>query len=166
MINERVRDALNHQVNCELVSAYRYLAMSSYASKMGLNGAAKWLSIQWEEEIGHAKKIFDYVLEQGEQVILEKIDQPPAEFSTVHDMFDTALKGEQELSSRINELMNVAREQNDNATQVFLQWFVTEQVEEENQARHIIDMLNLAGDEGGGLFLVDKELDQRSTGKD
>ena len=163
MITERVKDALNHQVNCELTSAYRYLSMSSYASAKGLNGVARWLIIQFDEEMEHARKIFDYVLDQGEQVILEQIDQPSADFSSVHDMFDLALKGEQELSVRINELMNVAREENDNATQVFLQWFITEQVEEENQARHILDMLNLAGDQGGGLFLVDKELSQRSA---
>ncbi len=163
MISDTVRDALSEQVNRELASAYLYLSMSSFASYKGLNGVANWLMIQWQEEIEHAEKSFTYVQDQGQHVVCEALGKPPSEFDSVRAMFDMALANEISLSGSINELLNVARDENDNATQVFLQWFVTEQVEEENNARHIIDMLNLAGDEGEGLFLVDKELAQRTA---
>ena len=162
MISKKIRDALNHQVNSEFISAYAYLSMASYASHKGLDGVANWFHVQAQEEVHHAWKIYDYVHEQGEHVILEEISKPEFEFKSAMQMFKIALDSEQKLSGRINELVQLTRDENDNATEVFLQWFVTEQVEEENQARHIIDMLNLAGDKGEGLFLVNKELAQRS----
>ena len=162
MISKKISDALNHQVNSEFNSAYMYLSMASYASYKGLDGVANWFHVQAQEEVHHAWRIYDYVHEQGEHVILEAIAKPEASFESAMHMFKLALESEQALSGRINKLVQIAREENDNATGVFLQWFVTEQVEEENQARHIIDMLNLAGDKGEGLFLVNKELAQRA----
>jgi ferritin len=162
MISKNIRDALNHQVNVEFISAYTYLSMGSYASCQGLDGVAHWFHAQAREEIHHGWKVYEYVHEQGEHVILEAIAKPESEFESAMHMFRLALENEQALTKRINELVELARADNDTATEVFLQWFVTEQVEEENQARHIIDMLNLAGDTGEGLFLVNKELSQRA----
>lgn len=162
MISKKIRDALNHQINVEFISAYTYLSMGSYASCQGLDGVAHWFHAQAREEISHGWKVYEYVHEQGEHVILEAIEKPAPEFESAMQMFKQALDNEKALTKRINDLIELARAENDTATEVFLQWFVTEQVEEENQARRIIDMLNLAGDTGEGLFLVNKELSQRT----
>ncbi|MCE9613148.1 MAG: ferritin [Lentisphaerae bacterium] len=161
MISKTMRDALNQQINAELDSAYRYLAMSSYAAFIGLRGVANWFFVQMQEELVHARKVFDYVNSQGEHAILGAVGQPPAEYESPLQMFQMSLANERKLSQNINDLAGLALQEKDNATAVFLQWFVSEQVEEENQARAILDMFKLAGSHGEGLFLVDKELATR-----
>jgi len=161
MITQRVRDALNAQIDDELQAAYQYLAMASCAENKGLTGTANWFFLQAQEELMHGRRLYDYVHSQGEQVFLAGIAKPQADFDSPLSMFEAALAFEVKVSAKIGEVLQLAREENDNATQIFLQWFVTEQVEEEEQARNIIDMLKLAGEKGEGLFLVDKELGQR-----
>ena len=160
MLNERMADALNKQINNEMYSAYLYLSLSSYSSSLGVKGAANWFKIQAQEEMTHAMKLYDYVSSQGAHVILQAIDEPPALFDGVMDMFEKTLEHEQFISSCIGELVELARTEKDHATEIMLQWFVTEQVEEEEGVTEIIDQLKLAGD-GGGRYMIDKELAQR-----
>ena len=161
MLSKKMVDALNGQINKEMYSAFLYMAMSSYSDFKGLKGFANWFSVQYHEEMEHAMKIYDYVQEQGAQVELLAIEQPPKEFGSALDMFEKTLAHEQFVTKSINELMDLAIAEKDHATQIFLQWFVTEQIEEEANDNEIIDKLKLAGEKGNGLFMVDKELAAR-----
>jgi ferritin len=160
MLSEKMEKALNKQINAELYSAYLYLSMSSYFESIDLEGCANWMKAQTQEEMIHAMKIYDYVIERGGRVILDKIDAPKAELDSALAVFEHAYEHEQLVTSLINDLMNLAIEERDHATQIFLQWFVSEQVEEEASASAVVQKLKLAGD-GGGLFMVDRELGQR-----
>lgn len=160
MLSEKMIDALNEQINREMYSAYLYMAMSADSESKGLKGFANWFSVQYQEEMTHAMKIYRYVLEQSGRVVLKTIEQPGIEFGSPLDMFNATLKHEQFITKSINELMDLAMELRDHATQIFLQWFVTEQIEEEGNDNEIIDKLKLAGD-GNGLFMIDKELAAR-----
>jgi ferritin len=161
MLSKTMTDALNKHINAEIYSAYLYMAMSAQASYSGFPGMANWFTIQTKEELSHAEKLYAYVNSQGEHVILEAIEQPRTKFDTPLDMFKTTLKHEQLVTSLINKLADLAIEEKDHATQIMLQWFITEQVEEEENARDIIDRLKLTGNEGQGLFMIDKELGSR-----
>ena len=161
MLSKKMVDALNGQINKEMYSAFLYMAMSSYSDFKGLKGFANWFSVQYHEEMEHAMKIYDYVQEQGAQVELLAIEQPPKEFGSALDMFEKTLAHEQFVTKSINELMDLAIAEKDHATQIFLQWFVTEQIEEEANDNEIIDKLKLAGEDGNGLFMIDKELAAR-----
>jgi len=161
MISETMAEALNKQVNAEWYSAYLYQSMSAYATAEGLNGAANWLSCQAKEEMMHGMKIYDYLNSVGARVVLTAIDQPPTDFESVRDIFEQTLAHEQKVTALINGLANLARDERDHATEIFLQWFVTEQIEEEENANDILSNLKLAGNEGGGLFMIDKELATR-----
>ncbi len=160
MISEKMQNAINKQINAELYSSYLYLAMASYFESVDLPGCARWMYAQTQEEIVHAMKMYDYVNEAGGRVILDAIEKPQAEWDSPLAVFEHAYKHEQLVTSLINDLMNLAIEEKDHATQIFLQWFVTEQVEEEASASGVVNRLKLAGDHG--LFLVDKELGQRA----
>ncbi len=160
MLSEKMEKALNKQINAELYSAYLYLSMSSYFESIDLEGCANWMKAQTQEEMIHAMKIYDYVIERGGRVILDKIEAPKAEWDSALAVFEHAYEHEQLVTSLINDLMNLAIEEKDHATQIFLQWFVSEQVEEEASASAVVQKLKLAGD-GGGLFMVDRELGQR-----
>jgi len=161
MLTYKMIDNLNEQINKEIYSSYLYLGMESYSLSAGLDGVANWFSIQVQEEIAHAKKFFDYVTQQGGRVILQTIDVPPQNFNSTKDLFMKTLEHEKGVTKRINDLMGYAREENDNATMIFLQWFITEQVEEEASVNEIIQKLELAGVDGNGLFMIDKDLSQR-----
>jgi len=161
MITKRTAEALNKHLNSELLSSYLYVSMSAAASYMGLKGAANWFFVQAREEMIHVQKLYDYVLSQGERVILMPIDQPQTDFESLQDLFERTLEHEKTVSGLINELLNVAREENDHATSISLQWFVTEQVEEEESVRDILDRVKLAGNQGPGLFMIDSELATR-----
>ena len=152
--------ALNNQINKELYSSYLYLSMVSYFDSIDMEGCAAWMKAQVQEEIIHAMKMFDYVSECGGRVTLEAIDKPQADWSSPLAAFEHAYEHEKYVTSLINDLMNVAIEEKDHATQIFLQWFITEQVEEEASASGVVQKLKLAGD--SGLFLVDRELGQRA----
>jgi ferritin len=161
MISKKMVQALNKQVNNEIYSAYLYLSMSSFTNYIGLKGAANWFMVQYQEEMVHAMKIYDYVNSQGNHVQLAAISAPPAEFGTLLSMFEQTLKHEQFITNCINELMDLAVKEKDHATQIFLQWFVTEQIEEEGNDNDIIARLKLVGDSPQGLMMVDRDLAAR-----
>ena len=153
--------ALNEQVNNELYSAYLYLSMSAHSTFVGLKGFANWFMVQYQEEMVHVMKIYDYINDQGGQVKLMAVAEPPAEFGSPLDMFEKTLKHERFITKCINDLVDLAAKEKDHATNIFLQWFVTEQIEEEANDNDIISKLKLVGKEGNGLFMIDKELATR-----
>ena len=160
MLSEKMEEALNEQINKEMYSAYLYMAMSAHSKHIGLDGFANWFMVQYQEEMTHAMKIYDYINEQGGKVKLKAIKEPPSEFESPLDMFEKTLEHEKFITKSINELMDLAIKENDHATQIFLHWFVTEQIEEEANDNEIIAKLKLVGD-GNGLFMLDKELAAR-----
>ena len=161
MLTDKMKEALNKQINGEIYSAYLYLSMSAYSEYIGLKGVANWFMVQYKEEMEHAMKIYNYINSQSGQVKLMAVDQPPTEFESPLDMFEKTLQHEKSVTKRINDLVNLAIEEKDHATQFFLQWFVTEQVEEEANDSDIISKLKLAGTEGNALLMIDKELTTR-----
>jgi len=163
-ITKPIADALNQQINRELESAYVYLAMSTWADEQNLRGAAGWLRLQWEEELAHATKLVDYIGERGGTVVLKTIATPRAKYKSLLDCFKSVLKHEEDVSAAINSLYDVATKAKDYATQTLLDWYVNEQVEEENAPAEIISLLELAGDSGSGLLMVDRRLAERSRG--
>ncbi|BAI80305.1 ferritin [Deferribacter desulfuricans SSM1] len=162
MISKKMAEALNEQLNKELFSAYLYLSMSAYSEHIGLKGFANWFYVQYQEEMTHAMKFYKYILDQGEQVKLKAIEQPDQEFESPLDMFEKTLEHEKFITKSINDLVDLAIQEKDYATHTFLQWFVTEQVEEEASVNEILDQLKLVQNSGNGLFMVDKELGSRT----
>ena len=161
MISKKMQDALNDQVNAELYSAYLYLAMVAYFESVNLPGFAAWMRAQTQEEVMHAMKIYDFVNERGGRVTLKAIDQPPAQWKSALDAFGAAYKHEQLVTGRINDLVNLAAEEKDHATNSFLQWFVNEQVEEEMSVDNVVKQLKMAENAPGTMFMIDRELGQR-----
>lgn len=161
MVSRKMTKSINNQINAELYSAYLYMAMAAYASFKGLKGAANWFTVQAKEEMIHAQKFYDYLISQGSQIVLAAIDQPPTQFRSLEDLFRQTLSHEQKVTGLINGLARLARDENDNATGIFLQWFVTEQIEEEESARDIVDKVKLIGNDGPALLMLDKELAAR-----
>ncbi len=162
MLSDKMTKALNGQINRELYSAYLYLGMSAHSAHVGMPGVANWFYVQTQEELGHVQRFYQYIVRQGAKVELETVQKPTGEFASALDMFSKALEHERFITKSINELVDVAVEQRDHASEVFLQWFVNEQVEEEENACNIIDQLKLAGDVGSGLFMIDRELATRT----
>lgn len=158
MISEKMTTALNEQINKEMYSAYLYMSMSAHCTNVGLDGFANWFMVQYQEEMSHAMKLYDYINDQGEKVVLEAIEKPPTDFGTTLEMFEATLEHEQFITKSINDLVYLATEERDYATQIFLQWYVTEQIEEEGNDNEIIAKLKLVGDDGNGLFTIDREL--------
>jgi ferritin len=158
MLSEKMTKALNEQINKEMYSAYLYLSMSSYSDYKGLKGFANWYFVQQQEEMDHAMRIYNYVQEQNARVDLKVIDQPPADFGTPLEIVQKTLEHEQFVTELVNNLMNLAIEEKDHASKIFLQWFISEQIEEEASVNAILDKLKLAGEKGNGLFMIDKEL--------
>jgi ferritin len=163
MISKKMEKALNKQINLELFSAYVYAAMAADFENKNLGGFASWMKAQTQEEVGHAVRLSDYVNEQGGRVTLEAIDKPTATYETPLKAFETALKHEQLVTKSINKLVDLANQESDHATATFLQWFVSEQVEEESTADSIVQKLKLVGSSGPGLFMMDRELGQRGS---
>ncbi len=135
--------------------------MAMYFESVDMSGAAKWMNSQAQEELVHADKFMNYVNERGGRVILDAIGKPPVEWKSVLDTFEAALDHERKVSSMINDLVTLARGENDHMTDNFLQWYVAEQVEEEASAGEVVRKLKLIGDSGGGRFMIDNELGQR-----
>jgi ferritin len=162
-ISTTIQDALNDQINRELASAYVYLAMSAWADEQNFTGAASWLRLQWEEELMHATKLVDYVAQRGGSIRLKAVAEPPAEYKDLLDVFRNVLRHEEQVSTAINELYSLASSEKDYATQTLLDWYVNEQVEEENAPAEIISMLELAGADPSGLLLVDRQLATRTA---
>jgi ferritin len=156
-----MRNALNKQIVAEYYSSYLYLAMSAYFASINLEGFSNWMRIQALEELSHGTKIFDYVNERGGRVLLDTIDKPPVKWASPLAAFQAAFQHEQKVTGLINKLVDLAIKEGDHATENFLQWFVAEQVEEEASADGIVQKLKLVGKEGGGLFMIDREMSQR-----
>ena len=161
MINEKVGNILNEQVNKELYSAYLYLSMSAYFSDIGLLGFANWMRVQTQEETAHAMLIYDFLINRGCKVDLTAIDAAPGSWGTPLSVIEAALKHEIYVTGLINNIVAVAEEVHDRATMSYMNWFVDEQVEEEANAKEIIDKLKLIGDDKSALYLLDKDLAAR-----
>jgi ferritin len=161
MIKEKMLNALNEQINAEQYSSLLYLSMSAWFSNHGLPGFANWMYIQFQEEMTHANKFFNYVNERGGKVELKAIAQMPTEFDGVIDIFEKTQVHEQLVTSLINKLVDIAIEERDHAAQSFLKWFVDEQVEEEANVQEILDTLKLINGQGNGIFMLDREMRQR-----
>jgi ferritin len=164
MINKRVEEELNKQLNAELYSAYLYLSMSAYCADNNLAGFSHWMRMQFEEEQDHAMKFFQYILERGGKVALKQIDEPQHEWKDIIDVFEHVLRHEQHVTSMINDLVDVAMEERDHATVNMLQWYVSEQVEEEATVSDLLDQLRLIEGKGPGLFMLDREAKTRVNG--
>ncbi len=152
---------LNKQINAEFYSAYLYLSMSSYFETLNLKGFANWTFIQYQEEVTHALKIYNYVNERGGRVILEQIDKPKADWENPFAVMEEVYAHEKKVTALINNLVDISKEENDHATNNFLQWFVAEQVEEEANADDIVSELKFIGDNKQALMMLDRELRQR-----
>ena len=162
MLKEKMLNALNEQINAEQYSALLYLSMSAWFHDKGLPGFANWMYIQYQEELTHANKLFNYVVERGEKPVLKGIDQMPVEWDGIIEIYQATLEHEQLVTSLIDNLVDVAIEVKDHATQSFLQWFVDEQVEEEANVTEILDNLKLINGQGNGIFMLDREMRGRT----
>ncbi len=163
MIAPRMLEAFNEHLNSEFFSAYYYLAMSAHFHDTDLNGFGTWMRMQYQEELAHAGKFYDFINDREGVVELRPIAAPPQKWESPLHAFEDALKHEQEVTQRIYGLVDLSLEMRDHASNTFLQWFVTEQVEEESTASEIIQQLKLVGNDGNGLFLMDRELGQRQA---
>ena len=163
MLSRKIENAINEQINREMYSAYLYMVMSAKASASGYKGAAKWLMVQYHEEMVHAMKFYEYIADRNGAIKLASIAEPPSEYSTLLDMFQKILLHEQEVTRSINTLMDLAINESDHATQALLSWYVTEQVEEEKNAGEIAQALTMIDDNKTSLFLYDKELGARTV---
>lgn len=162
MLKEKMEQALNEQINAELYSSYLYLSMAAYFESKNLKGFANWMMVQAQEEDFHAMKFFNFVNERGGRVQLKSIAGPDTEWESPLAVFEAVYKHECHVTDLINKLVDLSLELSDHATNTFLHWFVDEQVEEEASADDIVQQLRLVGDNGQGLFMVDRELAQRT----
>lgn len=162
MLSKKMEAALNSQCNAETYSAYLYLSMAAYFQSVSLGGFANWMRVQAQEELTHAMKFYDFINERGGRVTLTAIDAPPTKWKSTLDVFEATLSHEQKVTGLINDLVNLALKDKDHASQIFLQWFVSEQVEEEDSADEIVQKLKLIGKDGSGIFMLDRELGQRT----
>ena len=161
MKNAKIIQALNDQVNKEFFSAYFYLSMQAYFSSSNLDGFANYFRVQVQEERDHALGFFNYLNKIGGKITLTEIKEPQNGFSSPQEVFELALKHEQFITQSIYELMNISREIKDHTTEIFLQWYITEQVEEEENMGRVLNKLKLIKGDGAGLFMIDSELAQR-----
>lgn len=162
MISNKLQDAINNQIQAEMDSAYIYLAMSVYSESKNLRGFAHWLKTQYTEEMSHAFKLLDYLTERGGTVTLKAIPAPAEEFGTPVEVFEKVLAHEVHVTSLITKLYELAIAEKDYAAQIFLQWFIEEQVEEEGNATAILERLKMIGTSNGSLLYIDKELGKRA----
>ena len=161
MISDALRDEINAQIKYELYSAYMYLAMSAWCSDRNLDGFARWMRLQAQEEVAHAMRFYEYLLERGARVELQAIDEPPKDFAAPLAVMEKSLEHEKFVSSRIHGLYELAQKEGDYPAQVMLQWFITEQVEEENTAGTLVAQLKMAGDSPAALLVFDRQLASR-----
>jgi ferritin len=162
MLDASLEAALNDQMNLEFASAHLYLAMAAHMDARNLVGSATWMRMQAQEETEHAMRFFDHILDRGGRVRLGTIEAPPEEFGSPLEAFSRALEHERKVSAAILELSKQA----DRTTQVFLEWFITEQVEEERTVEQIVGSMELAGDSGAALLILDRELGARTAQPD
>ncbi len=165
MLKETVQKMLNQQLNAELYSSYEYLAMSAYFESENLSGFSKWMRVQSQEEYGHAIKFYNYLLEARGKISFMQIEAPKVGWHSAEEVFQDTFKHEQKVTESIYKLVDQSIVEKDHATNIFLQWFVTEQVEEESTASKIHDRIKLIGDDKSGLLYLDHELGQRASAK-
>ena len=161
MLNPKVQEALNRQINAELHSSYLYLSMVAYLEEQNLRGMAQWMRVQSGEETMHGMKIYDYIIERGGKVTLTQIEGPKTEWASPLELFEDAYAHEQKITGMINNLMDLVIAEKDHAGHDFLKWFIAEQVEEESNASEIVEQLKRVGDKWVGLYMVDQKLGQR-----
>lgn len=162
MLSNKIQDALNAQINAEFWSAYLYLSMSMHFQAEGRQGISNWFYIQYQEELAHAKIFMNYVNQRGGRVVLGAIAEVPTTWASPLDAFKATLEHELKVTSLINGVFAIAESEHDYATRDRLAWFVSEQVEEEDNARTLIDKFSLIGNDGMGLYMLDQELAQRT----
>lgn len=158
MPNQKVLKALNEQLNAELFSSYQYLAMAAFFETQNFKGFSQWMKMQSSEEYAHAMKFYDFIQEINGTVELQKIDSPTLSWNSPLEVFEGALNHEKTISAKINNLYELAMNEKDYPTTIFLQWFITEQVEEEATSTDIVERLKMIGDNKNGLFYLDREL--------
>ncbi len=161
MISKKLNDALNGQINAEAYSAYLYLSMSAWFSTRSLLGFANWMRIQAQEELFHATKMFDYVNERGGKVVLAAIDKPENDWDSPLAVLEQVAQHEAHVTKLINDLVNCALEERDHASNIFLQWYVSEQVEEESSVGDVLNKLKMIGKDSAGMFAMDLEMAKR-----
>jgi ferritin len=161
-MNQRVEKAFNDQINEELFSAYMYLAMAAHFKAMNLDGFAGWMRHQADEEVEHAMRLFTHINRRGGRVVLKAIGEPPLDFGSPLEAFEKALGHEQHITGTINALYEIALEEKDYPAQMEIQWFIDEQVEEEENTGGVVELLKMAGDNRGALLMLDRELAKRS----
>ena len=164
MLSEKMQQALNDQVNAEFYSAYLYLSMHAYFKSINLDGFANWMYYQAQEELTHGMKIYDFINQRGGRVQLRQIKAPEIQWESPLAVFEATLQHEQKVTGLINGLVELALSERDHATNIFLQWFVSEQVEEEESVGGVLEQLKLMGEAKGGFFMIDRELARRSPG--
>ncbi len=163
MLSEKMTTVLNEQINAEMFSSYLYMSMTAWFESQSLSGFANWMRLQTQEEMDHSEKIFNYIHERGERVMLEAIDKPKSDWDTPLNVFEDVLQHEQKVTGLINYLMDCAIEERDHASNNFLQWFIAEQVEEEANVGAVLDRLRLIKNDSAGLFALDLEMGKRSV---
>ena len=161
MISKKIATAFNEQINAEMFSAYLYLSMSAHFTLKNLNGFASWMNIQAQEEMSHAFKFYNHILERGGKIDLQTIDKPEENWDSPLEIFEASLAHEKTISERITNLMILSEQEFDYASRSMLQWFVDEQVEEESHVGGVVEQLKLLGNSGHGLLMLDRELGQR-----
>jgi ferritin len=163
MLSDQMAKKINHQINREIFSSYLYLSMASCAQALGYKGSANWFYSQTQEELIHAKRMYDYIFSQGKRVILEDIEAPEKDFKSVLDMFEKTLAHEKNVTKMIHDLVEDAKKENDKETLVMLDWFVKEQEEEEETPSKIIEKMKSSGNDEKKLLEIDKELGKRNV---
>lgn len=161
-MNEKIFKALNEQIKHEFYSSYLYLSIASYFENIPLDGFGKWFRKQAQEEHEHAMKIYNYIIDRNLHVDLQSIEKPANEFKSIEEVFKLALEHERKVTHWINQIYELAVQEKDHATHVFLQWFISEQVEEEKNAQDNLDQIVLIGDDKAALFVLDQNFAKRS----
>ncbi len=162
MVSKEVQDAINEQIKHEFFAAYQYLSMMTYFEGASLGGFANWMRLQAQEEVSHAMRLLDFLLDRGGEVDLQAIDKPKTGFNSPLEVMRAALAHEQKVTGMINDLYELAVTHKDYPAQILMQWFITEQVEEEKSAGDIVEQLEFVGDSPGALLVIDERLGQRT----
>jgi len=166
MLAKKLNDTLNQQINAEAYSGYLYLAMSVWCNEKSLKGFAHWFAIQAREEFFHSSKIFDFLINLDEKITLNAIDKPLSTWKSIRDVFEAVLAHEQKVTGMIDDLMNIAKKEKEHKVEIFLQWFVNEQIEEESSVKDALSQLKLIGNDGYGLYQMDQVMGSRTLGQD
>jgi len=164
-LSDSIEEALNNQINHEMAAAYNYLAMAAHLDESNLSGFARWMKTQREEELDHARRLIDYLIDRGGSLDLAAVDKPATRYESVLEVFRTALTLEQANTQSIHELYRLAVEEQDYATQSFLKWFLDEQVEEEKIVEEAIGLLEHAGENASAVLVLNQQFGEPREAK-